>query len=255
MCIGWASGCVFPVIPIIWIESQHRHTALFYQSPESVLLACLHGPQVARAFVCCGVELGTRMCSVKSIVDSDMTTSRGVAVAAPDRFTCMDSGSPQEGGKALSSPREGKVNFCPLRPQFLVKCFQGEGKLHNDGYTTSWILLYMDAGIPLFIHSLTDKCYFVCQKLHLLIPRFFFKLLDNLRMTKNLFLSQNYDAVRIFQVLENNSICRQKMSSQVQLCLSFKNRWIYPFAQIGFLNSGTLSWGVHTEGSMLFRFS
>lgn len=107
--IGWASGCVFPVIPIIWIEGKHRHTTLFYQSPESVLLACLHGLQVAHPFVCCGgflhgMELGTRMCSVKSIVDSDMITSRGVAVAAPDRFKCMECGSPQEGGQALRSP-------------------------------------------------------------------------------------------------------------------------------------------------------
>lgn len=31
---------------------------------------------------------------------------------------------------------------------------------------------------------------------------------------RNLFLSQNYDAVRIFQVLENNSICRQKRLHQ-----------------------------------------
>lgn len=66
-----------------------------------------------------------------------MTTSRGVAVAAPDRFKFMESGSPQEGGQALRSPQEGKVKFCPLRPQFLVKCFHGEGKFHNDGYTTS----------------------------------------------------------------------------------------------------------------------
>lgn len=157
-------------------------------------------------------------------------------------------------GTQVSLRGEGKV--LPLRPQFLVKCFHSERKLRNDGYPTSWILLHMGAGIPLFIHSLADKRYFVKNHISL-FPGSSSICLAISGWQRNLFLSQNYDTVRIFQRIIA-SVDQKKKKSLHQfswVCPSKIGEFIPLLDWLSELWHPVLSWGVHTEGSMFFPFN